>query len=147
MIRVARIEARPVAIERRRPAVHCAIPVPASGPGHTLLHDPQCDAFVCSSTHVPLQSCIPPSHVTGPSWLTSPPVPVSLGVPVSPGVPVSLPLPVSTTVTSAPSPSVPESPPGPHELVSLHVPNASVPHALTHAAAPATPTQSPTVTK
>jgi hypothetical protein len=148
------------------PAEHCAIPVPESGPGHTFVHEPQCNGSVISSTQVPLQLVMPPSQCTttsapvsfvpvSPSRPESPPLllplPLPLLLPLS--VPLLLPLPLplllplSVTTTSAPWPSPPPSSPPPHELVSLHVPPTSVPQAVAHAAMPATPTQSPTVTK
>jgi hypothetical protein len=137
------------------PDVHCAIPIPASGPGHTLLHEPQWFGSVCSFTHVPLQSTVPASQL-GPVS----PVELSCGAPVSPGtllslVPESTPVPVSpvidesTTVLLSTSPSTPASPPPPHVLLSAQVPNVSVPQpaaASGSVASPVNPTQSPSVT-
>ncbi len=131
------------------PFVHVGVPAPESGPSHAFMHDPQCSGFV-GSTHVPLQSSVVGAgHPASPS-IGAPSVgcvPVS----VSPVSPIGAESPVcideSVPGPPSPSPSTLASPPPPHVLVSLHVPNVSVPHPTAHTAAlPASPTHNPNVT-
>jgi hypothetical protein len=140
------------------PVVHCAIPIPASGPGHTLLHEPQWFGSFDSFTHTPLQSTVPASQLgpvsTGASIAEpSPGLPVSatlLSLVPESTVPVSPIIDESTTVPLSTSPSAPASvPPPPHVLLSAQVPNVSVPQPAASsgsAASPVNPTQSPSVT-
>jgi hypothetical protein len=88
------------------PVVHCAIPVPASGPAHTFVHEPQWFGSVCSFTHTPLQSTVPASQLgpvsAGALSLIEPSVAGPLSTPTLPsGDPESLPPPESTAAVAS----------------------------------------------
>jgi hypothetical protein len=86
------------------PVVHCAIPIPASGPAHTFVHDPQWFGSVCSFTHTPLQSTVPASQLgpvsAGALSLIEPSVSGPLSTLPS-GDPESLPPPESTAAVAS----------------------------------------------